>query len=237
MSGERRDSSGRPPPDLQAALERLERAVQRFASSARSEFVGRATSFINEAASKLELELRGQGAEQSRHSTTRGSRREAGKRRAGRGRRGSSSDGREARFQRRRTRKLYRDRERAKIAGVCAGIANYLGAEVWVLRCVAVTGLIFIPGLMFPAYWILFFVMKPPSGRNEPGSAPDDRDDHTSPAPELGPQLSPRRSLRNVRADLAQAEMRLRRMESHVTSGQYELQKELHKLDGDGAPA
>ena len=63
----------------------------------------------------------------------------------------------------------------------------------------------------------------------------DDIVDHTSPAPELGLKLAPRRSLRNVQADLDQAELRLRRMESHVTSGQYELQKELHKID-DGTP-
>ena len=63
----------------------------------------------------------------------------------------------------------------------------------------------------------------------------EDRVDHTSPAPEFGPKFSPRRSLRNVQADLNEAELRIRRMESHVPSGQYELQKELHKID-DGKP-
>ena len=71
-----------------------------------------------------------------------------------------------------------------------------------------------------------------PGARSQSGP-----EDHTSPAPELGPQLSPRRSLRNLRAAMAQAELRLRRIESHVTSGQYELQRELNKLDGDGAGA
>ena len=52
------------------------------------------------------------------------------------------------------------------------------------------------------------------------------------PAPELGPKLSPRRSLRNLRADLAQVELRLRRIEFHVTSGRYELQKEFNELTG-----
>lgn len=129
---------------------------------------------------------------------------------------------------------LYRDPENARIVGVCAGIAEYLGAETWVVRCVAVTGLIFMPSIVFPAYWILYFVLNPlPDGEfDEPEAGPSGPADHSSPAPELGPKLSPRRSLRNLRADLSQAELRLRRIESHVTSGQYELQRELNKLDG-----
>jgi hypothetical protein len=37
-----------------------------------------------------------------------------------------------------------------------------------------------------------------------------------------------------VQADLAEAELKLRRMETHVTSGQYELQRELNKLESEG---
>ena len=59
------------------------------------------------------------------------------------------------------------------------------------------------------------------------------RDDHSSPAPELGPKISPRRSLRGLQADLTEAELRLRRMETHVTSGKYELQRELNKIEGE----
>jgi len=139
-------------------------------------------------------------------------------------------------------RRLYRDPRRQKIAGVCAGIARYYQMEPWVVRCIAVTGLLFFPTLVFPAYWVAFFVMdKPPRlddrptrGRRERACARRSaRHDHASPAPELGPRLSPRNSLRNVQADLTQVELRLRRMETHITSGQYELQRELNKIDGD----
>jgi hypothetical protein len=40
-----------------------------------------------------------------------------------------------------------------------------------------------------------------------------------------------------VQADLQEVELRLRRMETHVTSGQYELQRELHKIESDNPPA
>ena len=37
---------------------------------------------------------------------------------------------------------LYRDPQRGALGGVCAGLADYLGVEIWVVRLVAVTALI-----------------------------------------------------------------------------------------------
>ena len=239
MSGSGRGSGGKLPPDLQAALKRLEKAVREFAATARGEFADRAASFIEETAISLERELRGERSSDARRSTAKARGHGTGPRRARRRRRDRRRSLGEEPRDRPLTGKLYRDPKRAKIVGICAGVAHYFGAEVWVVRCVAVTGLIFMPSIVFPAYWVLYFVLSPP-----PEKEPDEQEtrssgpeDHTSPAPELGPQLSPRRSLRSLRADLAQAELRLRRIESHVTSGQYELQKELNKLDGAGAGA
>ena len=39
--------------------------------------------------------------------------------------------------------RLWRDRDRGIIAGVCAGIADYIGVEPIVVRLVAVLGLVF----------------------------------------------------------------------------------------------
>jgi phage shock protein C len=114
--------------------------------------------------------------------------------------------------------------------GVCAGLARYYGVENWVIRCIAVTGLLFLPSIVFPAYWVAYFVLDVPP--QEGGSRRNStRRDTPSELPELGPNIAPRQSLRNVAADLTEVELRLRRMESHVTSGQYELQKELNKID------
>ena len=218
MSDSRRDdprgggSSGGRSGDFQAALARLERAVQRLVGTARDEFSERATSLLDDTTSRLEQELgrRGRGEPRSRSAASLRDRLSVG-------------------------RTLYRDPSRGKIGGVCAGIARYYGLEPWVVRLIAVTALLFFPSIVFPAYWIAYFVMgKPPkngysrmAGRHDRGP----RDD-SSPAPELGPRLSPRHSLREVQADLTEVELRLRRMETHVTSDQYELQRELHKIDG-----
>ncbi|MEF1339075.1 envelope stress response membrane protein PspC, partial [Vibrio rotiferianus] len=36
-------------------------------------------------------------------------------------------------------RELYRDPVNGKISGVCAGVANYFGAEVWLIRIVVIS--------------------------------------------------------------------------------------------------
>lgn len=43
------------------------------------------------------------------------------------------------------------------------------------------------------------------------------------------------KNLRRITTDMTQAELRLRRMESFVTSDRYELHKELAKMERDGA--
>ncbi len=248
MSGPGKERDEKLPPDLQAALNRLDKAVRELADTAVGGFAGRAASFVEQAAAALERELWGARSAGSRRSS-REQREEWEERGEGSDRRRPGRRSKRRRHSRRESRrrssredsnvaaasrKLYRNPERARIAGVCAGIATYFGAEVWVVRCVAVTGLIFIPSIVFPAYWILYFLLSPPPDRDARDGGGDSprEEDHTSPAPELGPQLSPRRSLRTLRETLTQAELRLRRIESHVTSGQYELQKELNKLAG-----
>lgn len=226
MTDSRSGSDGerpRRPADFQASVNRLERAVDDLVSSARSHVSDRATAFIDDTTERLEREF---------------GRRE----RPAPGRTGGGIDDPLDELPRR----LYRDPRRQKIGGVCAGLARYYGMEPWVVRIIAVTGLLFFPTIVFPAYWIAYFVMdKPPSlddrrrqrqarhhDRRERRHARTSRHTDGSPAPELGPRFAPRHSLRNIQADLTEVELRLRRMETHVTSGRYELQRELHKIDG-----
>jgi phage shock protein C len=137
-------------------------------------------------------------------------------------------------------RRLRLDPSRRRIGGVCAGIARYFDLETWVVRLATITLLIFLPSITIPAYLIAWFLlerprhsdafMSPPrSGR----SAGDRR--FGSAAPELGSRHAPRQVLRDVRADLAAVELRLRRMEGHVTSPRYTLDRELRALDTAGS--
>jgi phage shock protein C len=229
--------------DLQRAVERLENAVQQFVGSAN--ISTKATQFLDDAAERLEREAR-QRKSRSERRQARAARKEAQQatyakddddevvsrpeqRRRRRHRRHRRFD--ESREPGYRTTKLYRDTRRQKVAGVCAGLARYFGVETWVVRCVGVTGIIFMPSIVIPAYLIgMFVIPKMPS----PEAAADlarTPQDHRSPAPELGAKLSPRNSLSTAQAALDQVELKLRRMESYVTSGQYELQRELKRID------
>lgn len=212
--GGRGESRGGRNGDFQDAVSRLERAVEDLVGSAREQFSDRATTLLDETSRRIEREL---GRRQRRP--------------------GHSRRRRRSNWAFRGPRKLQRDPERQKIGGVCAGIARYYGMEPWVVRCIAITGLLFFPSIVFPAYWIAYFVLeKPRPETSDPESNLEQRasrHDGTE-MPDPGPRPTPRNHLRNVQADLTQVELRLRRMESHVTSGGYELQRELNKIDGDG---
>jgi len=247
-SDRRRDSAGgrtRPAGasgELQQAVDRFEQAVQDLVGSATSEFSDRATSFLNETTAKLERELGGgdrSGSDQPSDAAARMAARRRARARA-----------RSERVLERSPR-LERDDENAKIVGVCAGIANYYGVEAWVVRCIAVTGLLFFGSIVFPAYWIMYFVMDDPRtpesarkrtrrSRRKSRQAESDYEGEKSDMStrrQNRESVSPRRNLRNVQADLQEVELRLRRMETHVTSGQYELQRELHKIESEEPPA
>jgi len=212
--------------EFQSSVSRLERAVDELVTTTRHQVSERAVAVLDETTRRLERELDRRQARGGRADSREGSYPDYDEDR---------EQHRTSRRERPLPRRLYRDPKREKIGGVCAGIARYYGVEAWVVRCIAVTGLLFFPTIVFPAYWIAYFVMdKPPGPDAEPkrDRGRRGRHDHRSPAPELGPRFSPRYSLRNVQADLTEVELRLRRMETHVTSGQYELQRELNKIDG-----
>ena len=129
-------------------------------------------------------------------------------------------------------RRLYRNVARRRIAGVCAGIADYFGVETWVTRCAAVVGLIFMGQVTLPAYLVAWVVMErapvpgePPRRRRRGGA------EGVAAANGVEAGFSARRRLKALLADAAELELRLRRMETHVTSGQYALQRELRDIE------
>jgi phage shock protein C len=118
--------------------------------------------------------------------------------------------------------RLWRDRDRAIIAGVCAGIADYIGVEPIVVRLVVVLGLIFFFPPTIVAYVILAVVLrpKPPALYASPEEEAFWRSVGTAPADTF-------HSLKRKFADL---EMRLGQMESQVASGDFELHREFRNL-------
>ena len=133
-----------------------------------------------------------------------------------------------------RTAKLYRDAKRGKICGVCGGIARYYGLETWIVRILAVTGLIFLNWVVFVAYLVAALILDREPELDERASERASgrrRGRGRARFRERPRASSPHRLLRDVGAHFDEMELRLRRMEAHVTSDDYELRRELAKID------
>lgn len=135
-----------------------------------------------------------------------------------------------------RTPRLCRDRENGKLLGVCAGIANYYGLETWVVRLIALTGLVFLTSVTLVGYFVAALLMDPsPLHKRTPRARPPRRRRrerrHEKDDSSEAYSWIPRQRLRDVSAEFDQMELKLRRMETHVTSGNYELNRELAELE------
>jgi phage shock protein C len=118
--------------------------------------------------------------------------------------------------------RLYRNSKEGKLGGVCAGLAAYFEADAWLIRIIAVTALIFFGPLIFVVYWIAYFLLD---------DGPDlYTDSHGKLTDTLSDKQSRKSVLKNCRHRFSQIELRLRRLESYVTSPQFKLRKEIDEL-------
>ena len=118
--------------------------------------------------------------------------------------------------------RLWRDRDRRILAGVCAGIADYAGVEPIVVRLVAVLCLVFFFPPTIIAYVILAIVLRP-KPRALYASAEEE-------AFWRGVGTAPADTLQSLRRKFADLEARLGRMERQVTSGEFDLHRQFRDL-------
>ncbi|MBA6412497.1 PspC domain-containing protein [Parahaliea sp. F7430] len=140
---------------------------------------------------------------------------------------------------------LYRNTRRSRVAGVAAGLADYLDVAHWVVRLLWVAAFLFTGTLALWAYlgaWLLL-APRPASHWGDDGSAianPLDDPQVEMEYDERYHSYRPRKvfqysepgsvRLQRARERLDAALQRVEAMESYVTSRQYELNKELSKL-------
>jgi len=145
-------------------------------------------------------------------------------------------------------RELYRDPSRGKIAGVCVGVADYFGLEIWVVRIITVTALLFFQFPIFIAYVIAYLVLEPKPGtgkhdkfsgirrkvkRSAQGrsSKSERQDAHSATVQQVWKKgRIPAQTLKELNAQFRTLEGRLQSMETYVTSKQFELRKEFQDL-------
>ncbi len=119
--------------------------------------------------------------------------------------------------------RLYRNRERGIVKGVCAGIADYFGIETWIVRAIVLTGLFFFTISTVVVYVILTLVVP---------TAPDDL--YESPAEKdfwRGVRVEPRGTVSNLRHRFRDMEHRLRSLETYATSREFRLSREINDLE------
>lgn len=120
---------------------------------------------------------------------------------------------------------LYRYPQEGKIAGVCAGVAHYIGMEVWLVRILVLT--LFLLGgtgivlLGYVAAWL--FMDKAPLLAEQVDE------------PQLKEKSwqageAPRKRVNTLTGEFDEMEARIRRLESYVTSETFKVRNKFRQL-------
>ncbi|WP_138378826.1 envelope stress response membrane protein PspC [Luteithermobacter gelatinilyticus] len=119
--------------------------------------------------------------------------------------------------------KFYLDKRNGKIAGVCAGLADYFGLDVTLIRIVTLICLFFFGPVILVGYILLAWLVDP---------RPDDLF-HSEKESEFwkNVRVKPHNTVRDIRHKFREIERRLRAAEAHITSREYKLQKEFRDLE------
>lgn len=139
---------------------------------------------------------------------------------------------------------LYRIPSQGKIAGVCAGIADYFGWETWLVRVLMVSGVLFgIPWLVF-LYIAAWFILdkKPAATISEELSEQSQDAKKAAFEKELNDEPirvkarvwqagePPKQAFHDIRKKYMSMEKQLRTMEKYVTSSEFTVSREINKL-------
>ncbi|MBM7454782.1 phage shock protein C [Oceanisphaera litoralis] len=121
---------------------------------------------------------------------------------------------------------LYRDKRNGKLGGVCAGIARKAEVEPWLVRVLALTGLVFASFLTFVLYIAAWLLLE---DRPAAAEAEEARQAHVKAA---GWQsgLSPQEALTRLESRLQQLNGRVAKMEQLLTSREFRLRREFNDL-------
>lgn len=153
----------------------------------------------------------------------------------------------------------YRFPEQGKMAGICAGFAEYYDISNLMARGITVTGAVFMPQLVIVAYIVGIFML--PTRHELVDSAPHDNDEvfedesvlgrvsrkarkrrrkaramddvlHSEEAgPDVGVSIDRKRMiLRRYKENMSRLDDRLQNLERHVTSKRFDLSQEIDSL-------
>ena len=119
--------------------------------------------------------------------------------------------------------RFYLDKRHKKIMGVCAGIANYTGLDVNLIRIGLILAIFIGAGALIPVYFIAGWIAS-----DEPREiAAEDKDERQF---WQGVRASPAQSAREIRSRMRDIDRRLADIEYYVTTENRSLANEIEQL-------
>jgi phage shock protein C len=122
-------------------------------------------------------------------------------------------------YERKNPHRLYRDKEHAMLAGVCAGLASYFGLNRKGLRLIMAVSTVFFFPFIVPAYIILAIIL--------PSKPEDLYKDESQEKFWRGMSMAPTDVFSNLSHRFRELDVRLQKMEAFVTSREFEIDREL----------
>jgi phage shock protein C len=119
--------------------------------------------------------------------------------------------------------RFYRDKQNGKMFGVCAGIADYTGFDVSLVRVCFLAAVFMSGGSVLPFYLIAAMVSP-----TKPRAL--ERTDSEEKQFWQGVRASPTRAARDIRSRLKDIDRRLADIESYVTTENRSLAREIEQL-------
>jgi phage shock protein C len=135
---------------------------------------------------------------------------------------------------------LHRNTDKARIAGVCAGIADYLGWEIWLVRILIVSGVLFgMPFLIF-AYVAGWFILdKAPKFEHNKQDLSGETSKETFNTSNESIKVKsriwqsgepPKQALYDISLKFSSLERKVQTIEQYVTSTEFTVAREINKL-------
>lgn len=126
-------------------------------------------------------------------------------------------------------RELYRDPINGKISGVCAGLANYFGIEVWLVRILVISAALLGGSFLVMLIYVALTLMlekQPPSYEETVKSTQG----HKLKSKPWQQGQTPETLLKTIENDFDRLEVQIRDLEAYVTSKRFNFDKEFSKL-------
>ena len=118
--------------------------------------------------------------------------------------------------------RLYKNRRTGKVMGVCAGVADYFGISPTPLRIAAVVGLFTMTVPTLVIYFVAAWIMD-----DAPEALFESEEEE---AFWRQARKEPAGTGRELRQKFRECETRVRRLETHVTSSEFELNRKFRDL-------